>query len=107
MHNSGPGIERIKLSFEACNIAQQSHFFLNSAAVGHGLVFATAYLSPLTAYDADTGEIAWTSDLPDVARAAPVLNGSMLIVRRKQRECQSLTAASPSRIFRSAVHRRS
>jgi outer membrane protein assembly factor BamB len=51
--------------------AQQAHFFLNSAAVGHGLVFAAAYISPLIAYDADTGEIVWTSDIPDVARAGP------------------------------------
>jgi len=72
--------------------AEQSHFFLNSAAVGHGLVFATAYLSPLTAYDADTGEIAWTSDLPDVARAAPVLNGSMLYVAGFEGQLYALDA---------------
>ena len=76
--------------------AQQSHFFLNSAAVGHGLVFATAYLSPLTAYDADTGEIAWTSDLPDMARAAPVLNGSVLYVAGFEGQLYALDARTGS-----------
>jgi outer membrane protein assembly factor BamB len=75
--------------------AQQSHFFLNSAAVGHGLVFATAYVSPLIAYDADTGEIAWTADL-STARAAPVLNGSVLYVAGSGGQLYALDARTGS-----------
>jgi len=59
--------------------AQQPVFFSNSAAVGHGLVFASALIGPLIAYNADTGEIVWTSDVP-TARAAPVLKGQALYV---------------------------
>lgn len=74
--------------------AQQSLYFLNSAAVGHGLVFATALLGPLNAYDADTGEIVWTADIPDVARAAPVLDGRVLYVSGTEGELYALDAST-------------
>ena len=39
----------------------QGLLFSATAAVGRGLVFATAFNSPFLAYDAETGEIAWNS----------------------------------------------
>lgn len=74
--------------------AQQSLYFLNSAAVGHGLVFATALRGPLIAYDADTGETVWTADIPDVARAAPVLAGRVLYVSGTEGELYALDAST-------------
>ena len=58
---------------------QQSLFFLDSAAASHGLVFASSLYSTFLAYKADTGEIAWTSQLRDV-RASPTLHGRTLYV---------------------------
>ena len=55
----------------------QSSFFTATAAVGHGLVFASAFSSPFLGYDAETGEIAWNSGL-DGLRTAPTLQGRML-----------------------------
>lgn len=57
----------------------QSLFFVDSAAVGHGLVFANALYSTLLAYDAETGAIAWTSNLTDV-RASPTLSNRTLYI---------------------------
>jgi outer membrane protein assembly factor BamB len=57
----------------------QSLFFVDSAAVGHGLVFANSLYSTLLAYDAETGAIAWTSNLTDV-RASPTLSNGTLYV---------------------------
>jgi outer membrane protein assembly factor BamB len=58
--------------------SEQPVFFNGSAAVGHGLVFATGFIGPLIAYDADTGEIVWTSDITDPAQGPPVLQGRAL-----------------------------
>jgi len=58
---------------------QQNLFFVDSAAVGYGLVFASSLYSTFLAYNADTGEIAWTSGLADV-RASPTLRGQALFV---------------------------
>src|SRR5262249_6261267 len=58
---------------------QQNLFFVDSAAVGHGLVFASSVYSTFLAYDAQTGEIAWTSPLTDV-RASPTVRGGTLYV---------------------------
>ncbi len=58
---------------------QQSLFFLDSAAASHGLVFASSLYSTFLAYKADTGEIAWTSQLRDV-RASPTLHERTLYV---------------------------
>lgn len=55
----------------------QGSFFGATAAVGHGLVFACAFNSPFVAYDAETGEIAWTSTLGG-SGAAPTLYGRRL-----------------------------
>ena len=57
----------------------QNLFFVDSAAVGHGLVFASSVYQTLLAYDAETGAVAWTSDLTDV-RASPTLAGGTLYV---------------------------
>jgi outer membrane protein assembly factor BamB len=74
--------------------AQQPVFFDNSAAVGQGLVFAHSLIGPLIAYDADTGEIVWTSDIADVARAAPVLAGRVLYVAGSEGELYALDAST-------------
>jgi outer membrane protein assembly factor BamB len=58
---------------------QQSLFFVDSAAASRGLVFASSLYSTFLAYKADTGEIAWTSELRDV-RASPTLHGRTLYV---------------------------
>jgi len=58
---------------------QQDLFFVESAAASHGLVFASSIYSTFLAYNADTGEIAWTSELTDV-RASPTLHGRTLYV---------------------------
>ncbi|HEY2713912.1 MAG TPA: PQQ-binding-like beta-propeller repeat protein [Chthoniobacterales bacterium] len=58
---------------------QQNLFFVDSAAASHGLVFASSLYSTFLAYKADTGEIAWTSELTDV-RAPPTLHGRTLYV---------------------------
>ena len=55
----------------------QGLFFTATAAVGRGLVFATAFNSSFLAYDAETGEIAWDSGF-DGLRAAPTLQGRRL-----------------------------
>ncbi|PYK40823.1 MAG: hypothetical protein DME60_06505 [Verrucomicrobia bacterium] len=73
--------------------AQQPNYFLNSAAVDQGLVFATSLLGPLIAYDADTGEIVWTSSLASLARAAPVLKGRVLYVAGSELCCGFRRAA--------------
>src|SRR5262249_53934974 len=57
----------------------QASFFVDSAAVGHRLVFANSIYSTLLAYDAETGAIAWTSNLTDV-RASPTLSNGTLYV---------------------------
>jgi outer membrane protein assembly factor BamB len=57
----------------------QESFFVDSAAVGHRLVFANSIFSTLLAYDAETGAIAWTSNLTDV-RASPTLSNGTLYV---------------------------
>jgi outer membrane protein assembly factor BamB len=74
--------------------AQQPNFFLNSAAVGQGLVFAHSLIGPLIAYGADTGEIVWTSDIADVARAAPVLKGRVLYVAGSEGPLYALDAST-------------
>src|SRR5262249_12194498 len=58
---------------------QQNLFFVDSAAVGYGLVFASSLYSTFLAYNADTGEIAWTSGLADV-RPSPPLRAQPLFV---------------------------
>jgi outer membrane protein assembly factor BamB len=57
----------------------QESFFVDSAAVGDGFVFANSIYSTLLAYDAETGAIAWTSNLTDV-RASPTLSNGTLYV---------------------------
>jgi eukaryotic-like serine/threonine-protein kinase len=57
----------------------QELFFVDSAATGHGLVFASSVYQTLLAYDAETGAIAWTSNLTDV-RASPTLYHRILYV---------------------------
>lgn len=74
--------------------AQQPNYFLNSAAVDQGLVFATSLLGPLIAYDADTGEIVWTSSLASLARAAPVLKGRVLYVAGSEGPLYALDATT-------------
>jgi len=58
--------------------AQNPHFS-GSAAARHGLVFASAISQPLLAYNADTGEIAWSSNLSAVD-ASPTLKNRILYV---------------------------
>ena len=58
---------------------RQPLFFVDSAAAGNGLVFASAVYSSLLAYCADTGKIAWASGLTDV-RASTTLAGGKLYV---------------------------
>ena len=58
---------------------QEKLFFVDSAAAGHGLVFANAVYQPLRAYDAQTGTTVWTSPFSDV-RASPTIMGRMLYV---------------------------
>src|SRR5207247_9977557 len=53
--------------------------FYASAAVGHGLVFASSEGSTLLAYDAETGAIAWTSNLTPLF-ASPTLSNRTLYV---------------------------
>jgi outer membrane protein assembly factor BamB len=53
--------------------------FVNSAAFGGGLVFSSALFRTMLAYDAGTGEIAWTSRRTDV-RASPTLQSRTLYV---------------------------
>jgi outer membrane protein assembly factor BamB len=57
---------------------QQAQFFNTSAAVGHGLVFANAFAEPVQAYDAETGEIAWTNSFE--GQVSPILQGRRLFV---------------------------
>jgi outer membrane protein assembly factor BamB len=58
---------------------QDDSFFVDSAAVGGGLVFASSVYGTLLAYNAETGAVAWTSDLTRV-RASPTLAGGTLYV---------------------------
>ena len=51
---------------------RQPLFFVDSAAAGHGLVFASGLYSTLLAYDGDTGEIACASVRADVHAISPV-----------------------------------
>jgi outer membrane protein assembly factor BamB len=79
------GLEGHMYAFDAATGATlwvgppQASFFVDSAAVGHGLVFANSIYSTLLAYDAETGAIAWTSNLTDV-RASPTLSNRTLYV---------------------------
>jgi len=58
--------------------AQNLHFS-GSAAARHGLVFASAISQPLFAYNADTGEMIWRSNLSAVD-ASPTLKNRILYV---------------------------
>jgi outer membrane protein assembly factor BamB len=79
------GLEGHMYAFDAATGATlwvgpaQASFFVDSAAAGHGLVFANSIYSTLLAYDAETGAIAWTSNLTDV-RASPTLSNGTLYV---------------------------
>ena len=55
----------------------QGILFSATAAVGHGLVFDSAFNRPFLAYNAETGEIAWNSGFSGV-QAAPTLQGQRL-----------------------------
>jgi outer membrane protein assembly factor BamB len=57
----------------------QASFFVDSAATGHGLVFANSLYGTLLAYDAETGAIVWTSSLTEV-RASPTLHNRNLYI---------------------------
>lgn len=59
--------------------AQQDLFFVDSAATGHGLVFANSLYQTLLAYDAASGEIVWTSALTDVRASPTLLNGKLYV----------------------------
>ncbi len=58
---------------------QQTAFFVDSAAAGNGLVFASSLYQKFLAYKADTGEIAWTSEITQV-RASPTIDGQTVYV---------------------------
>ena len=79
------GLEGHMYAFDAATGATlwvgpaQASFFVDSAASAHGLVFANSIYSTLLAYDAETGAIAWTSNLTDV-RASPTLSNRTLYV---------------------------
>ncbi len=75
---------------------QQSLFFVNSAAVGHGLVFASAIYGQLLAYDADTGEIIWGSQDASTVRASPTLKGNVLYVADFEGQLYALDARTGS-----------
>lgn len=72
---------------------QQPLFFVDSAAVGEGLVFASAVYQPLVAYDAETGSIVWTSSLSSV-RASPTLAHGVLYVASLDGKLSALDAAT-------------
>ena len=77
---------------------RQPLFFVDSAAAGHGLVFASGLYSTLLAYDGDTGEIAWTSALTDV-RASPTLAGGKLYVASFDGTLSALDPANGASIW--------
>jgi len=60
--------------------AQQPLFFVDSAAGGDGLVFASAVYQALLAYDAQTGAIVWTSAAVSDVRASPTFADGVLYV---------------------------
>jgi eukaryotic-like serine/threonine-protein kinase len=59
---------------------QQPLFFVDSAAGGGRLVFASALYQPLVAYDAETGAIVWTSSVCVDVRASPTFVDGVLYV---------------------------
>ena len=79
---------------------QQPLFFVDSAAAGHGLVLASSVYSTFLAYNAESGEIAWTSDL-DVVRASPTLNGRKLYVGSFEGALSALDAETGTTIWSS------
>ncbi len=79
-------------------VPRQPLFFVDSAAAGHGLVFASGLYSTLLVYDGDTGEIAWTSALTDV-RASPTLAGGKLYVASFDGTLSALDPANGASIW--------
>ena len=73
---------------------------LNSAAVGHGLVFASmdgiGSWNGIIAYDADTGEIVWHSLNGHYIRASKTLKGNLLYVADFEGQLYALDAGTGS-----------
>ena len=80
---------------------QQPLFFVDSAAGGEGLVFASAVYQALLAYDAETGSIVWTSPTlsdvrasPTFERGAPTFERGVLYVASFEGTLNALDAAT-------------
>ena len=73
---------------------QQPLFFVDSAAGGEGLVFASALYQALVAYDAETGSIVWTSPAVSDVRASPTLARGVLYVASFDGTLNALDAAT-------------
>jgi len=73
---------------------QQPLFFVDSAAEGDGLVFASAVYQPLLAYDAQTGAIVWTSSSVSDVRASPTFAHHVLYVASFEGALNALDAAT-------------
>jgi outer membrane protein assembly factor BamB len=65
---------------------------LNSAAVGHGLVFAS--MDGIVAYDADTGEVVWHALDGQYVRASQTLKGNVLYVATFEGQLYALDAGT-------------
>ena len=72
---------------------QQPLFFVDSAAGGEGLVFASSLYQPFVAYDAETGAIVWRSSLSTV-RASPTFADGVLYVASFEGTLNALDAAT-------------
>ena len=98
------GLEGHMYAFDAATGATlwvgppQASFFVDSAASAHGLVFANSIYSTLLAYDAETGAIAWTSDLTDV-RASPTLSNRTLYVASSDGTLTALDAETGTSLW--------
>jgi outer membrane protein assembly factor BamB len=68
---------------------------LNSAAVGHGLVFAS--MDGIVAYDDDTGEVVWHALDGQYVRASQTLKGNVLYVATFEGQLYALDAGTGKR----------
>ena len=79
--------------------AQMTLFFVDSAAGGKGLVFASSLYQPLLAYDAQTGAMVWRSSLVSDLRASPTLADGVLYVASFDGTLNALDAATGAPIW--------
>jgi outer membrane protein assembly factor BamB len=73
---------------------QDGSLFENSAAISRGLVFANAHRSAISAYNANTGEIVWTTDPRLAVQASPTIGGRTLYLGQTNADLWAFEAAT-------------